>query len=369
MKSTPLTEVHIALGAKMVEYAGYSMPVSYQGIREEHLAVRNGVGVFDVSHMGEFIINGKGALELIQYISSNDASKLEIGEAQYSCMPNANGGIVDDMLVYRLDEDKCAEGERAYMLVVNAANMQKDWDWIDANNNFDCQLENISSECGLLAIQGPKSVEVLQKLCSVDLSEIKYYTFRKMRVADIDNVLVSATGYTGSGGFELYVRNEHLVPLWNALFSAGDSENIVPAGLGARDTLRLEMGYCLYGNDIDDSTSPIEAGLSWITKLKKGEFVSREIFTTQKEGGVERKLVGFILNDRRVPRQDYPLYSTTEQLIGYTTSGTMSPSLDRPIGMGYVQTGFHKPGTEIFVQARKKLLKAEIVRLPFYKPD
>ena len=367
VKTTPLTNRHIALGAKMAPFAGYNMPISYNSISEEHRRVREGVGVFDVSHMGEFIIRGKEALDLIQKVTSNDASKLEIGDAQYSCLPNKEGGIVDDLLVYRLPEDQCAEGERAYMLVVNASNIEKDWNWIESQNNFDTRMINISDQTGLLAVQGPKAAAVLQSLTEENLSEIKYYTFRKGTFAGIDNVIISATGYTGSGGFELYVDNQDIEALWDVVLSAGAAEGIAPIGLGARDTLRLEMGYCLYGNDIDDQTSPIEAGLGWITKTKKGDFNSCEIFKQQRAEGVSKKLVGFQLDGRRVPRQGYPIEDLEGNAIGVVTSGTQAPSLGYPIGMGYVPKAFSAPDTEIRIVAGSKRLEAKVCKPPFYK--
>ena len=367
MKPTELTEKHIALGARMAEFAGYNMPISYTSIKEEHQCVRNGVGVFDVSHMGEFIVRGKEALDLIQQISSNDASVLEIGHAQYTCIPNKTGGIVDDMLVYRLDEDQCSEGERAYMLVVNASNIQKDWDWINGENTFDTKMINISEKTSLLAVQGPKAIEVLQKLTDTNLSDISYYHFTKGKMAGLDNVLISATGYTGSGGFELYVANADAQTLWDAVFEAGKDVDIQPIGLGARDTLRLEMGFCLYGNDINDQTSPIEAGLSWITKTKKDSFNSKEIFVKQKAEGIQRKLVAFQVEDRRVPRHGYTIHDEDENTIGEVTSGTQSPSLDIPIGLGYVSKTHAKVGTKLWVKAGKKLLPAIVKKLPFYK--
>ena len=368
MKSTPLTDKHISLGAKMAEFAGYNMPISYEGIREEHNTVRTGVGVFDVSHMGEFIVRGKQALDLVQKVTSNDASTLRIGDAQYSCLPNHNGGIVDDLLVYRLPEDMCAEGEMAFMLVVNASNIEKDWDWISKHNTFDTKMINISDSCGLLAVQGPKAAEALQPLTNVDLKNMKYYTFDKGTFAGIENVIISATGYTGSGGFELYVENKDLLKLWDAVFAAGKDFDIQPIGLGARDTLRLEMGFALYGNDIDDTTSPIEAGLGWITKTKKGNFNSVEIFQQQRTEGVARKLVGFNVNDRRVPRHDYIIEDVEGNEIGKVTSGTLAPSLDRPIGMGYVTKEFAGEGSEIRIVAGKKRLEATVTKVPFYKP-
>ena len=367
MKNTPLTEKHIALGAKMAEFAGYNMPISYAGIREEHETVRTATGVFDVSHMGEFIIRGEEALDLIQKVTTNDASKLEIGDAQYSCMPNHQGGIVDDLLVYRLPEDMCAEGEQAFMLVVNASNIEKDWNWISQHNTFKARMINTSDETGLLAVQGPKTAEALQPLTDIDLKNMKYYTFAKGTFAGIDNVLISATGYTGSGGFEIYVRNDDLTKLWDAIFEAGKEYGIKPIGLGARDTLRLEMGFALYGNDIDDTTSPLEAGLGWITKLNKGDFNSCEIFKKQKAEGLSRKLVAFEVLDRRVPRHDYPVEDMEGNVIGKVTSGTQSPSLDKPIGMGYVTMPFAKEGAEIQVVAGNKRLTAKVVKLPFYK--
>lgn len=351
----------------MAEFAGYNMPISYGGIQEEHLAVRQNVGVFDVSHMGEFIVRGKEALDLLQLVTSNDVAKLDIGQAQYSCLPNHSGGIVDDLLVYRLPEDNCTEGERAYMLVVNAANIGKDWDWIQQHHTFDARLINISDQTGLLAVQGPKAADVLQQLTAIDLKAIPYYHFTKGRLAGFDNVLISATGYTGAGGFELYIDNGHTLPLWEAIFEAGKPFGIQPVGLGARDTLRLEMGYCLYGNDIDDTTSPLEAGLSWITKLNKGPFNSSDTFARQKAEGVQRKLVGFIVDDRRVPRHGYPLEDGQGREIGQVTSGTQSPSLGYPIGMGYVESEFAKPGSEIQVIAGNKKLAAQVIKMPFYK--
>ncbi|MEK7255926.1 MAG: glycine cleavage system aminomethyltransferase GcvT, partial [Bacteroidota bacterium] len=361
MKSTPLTQKHLSLGAKMAEFAGYNMPISYAGIREEHQCVRKNVGVFDVSHMGEFIVRGKQALDLIQLVTSNDASKLEPGDAQYSCLPNHTGGIVDDLLVYRLPENMESENEPVFMLVVNASNMEKDWNWISQHNGFDAKLINISDETGLLAVQGPNANEALQSLTDMDLSSMKYYTFQKGRFAGFDNILVSATGYTGSGGFEIYARNEQIEPLWDAIFEAGKNFGIQPIGLGARDTLRLEMGFALYGNDIDDTTSPLEAGLGWITKLNKGEFHSSGIFKKQKAEGVTRKLVGIEVLDRRVPRHGYPFEDLAGNVIGEITSGTSSPSLDKSIGMGYVAAGFAAEGSDIQVVAGGKRLAAKVV--------
>lgn len=366
MKNTPLTDIHIGLGAKMAEFAGYNMPISYAGIKEEHHAVRKNVGVFDVSHMGEFIVKGKQALDLVQAVTSNDASKLEPGQAQYSCLPNGKGGIVDDLLVYRLFNDMCAEGEQAFMLVVNASNMEKDWNWISSRNTFDTRLINISDQTGLLAVQGPNAAKALQSLTDINLGEIEYYSFRKGRFAGIDNVLISATGYTGAGGFELYVDAQHTAQLWNAVFEAGAPLDIQPIGLGARDTLRLEMGYCLYGNDIDDTTSPLEAGLGWITKLQKGEFTDSDFLKKQKAEGLQRKLVGFVVKDRRVPRHGYSIEDENGVEIGVVTSGTQSPSLDIPIGMGYVTLPHSAVGATLFIAAGGKKLQAEVVRVPFY---
>ena len=365
MQNTPLTEIHVALGAKMAEFAGYNMPISYAGIKIEHNTVRNSVGVFDVSHMGEFIVRGREALELVQKVTSNDASALAIWEAQYSCLPNLDGGIVDDLLVYRLPETYCSEGEQAFMLVVNASNIEKDWNWISSHNTFDCRMINISAKTGLLAVQGPKAIEAMQVLTDVNLSSIAYYTFRKGTFAGIENVLISATGYTGAGGFELYCENQHLPALWTAVMSAGEAHGIKPIGLGARDTLRLEMGYCLYGNDLNDTTSPLEAGLGWITKLDKGDFNNAAYFRQQKAEGLTKKLVGFILEDRRVPRHDYLIEDADGNVIGTVTSGTQSPTLDKPIGMGYVATAFAKVGTSIFININDKKLAATVTKVPF----
>lgn len=367
MKNTALSEVHIGLGAKMAEFAGYNMPISYSGIREEHEAVRNHAGVFDVSHMGEFIIRGKHALDLIQKVTSNDASKLKIGQAQYSCMPNGTGGIVDDLLVYRLAESMGDVDEPAFMLVVNASNIQKDWDWISKHNNFGATMINISDDTGLLAVQGPKAIELLQKLTPVDLSAIPYYHFQKGTLAGIDNVLISATGYTGAGGFELYVDNKNLLHLWNEIFKIGNDYKLHAVGLGARDTLRLEMGFCLYGNDIDDTTSPLEAGLGWITKLDKSDFIGKQLMLDQKKNGLQKKLVGFVIEDRRVPRHGYRVINVNEEAIGVVTSGTQSPSLNIPIGMAYVPVAYAKEGTEIKVEMGSKSVAAKVCKIPFYK--
>jgi len=357
MKKIALSKIHQALGAKMVEFAGYNMPLQYSGLSDEHLAVRNSLGIFDVSHMGEFIIRGEGALDLIQKISSNDAEKLFPGKIQYSCMPNGKGGIVDDLLIYQLSED-------TYMLVVNASNIQKDWEWIQAQNEFGAEMEDISERTTLLAVQGPKAAQALQSLTSVNLDEMKYYTFRKAEFAGKENVLISATGYTGSGGFEIYFENEHAEAIWKAIMEAGKPFGILPAGLGARDTLRLEKGFCLYGNDIDDNTSPIEAGLGWITKFTK-DFIDSERLKKQKEEGVERKLVAFKMIDRGIPRQTYEIVDEKGNFLGSVTSGTSSPSLKVGIGMGYVKKESAKVGTEIYIKVRNKQLKAVIEKLPF----
>ena len=366
MKNMPLTQKHIDLGAKMVDFAGYNMPVSYKGIKEEHHTVRESVGVFDVSHMGEFIVRGKEAFDLVQRVTSNDVSKLKIGDAQYSCLPNAEGGIVDDLLVYRLGEDMCSEGEQAYMLVVNASNIEKDWNWIESHNTFDTRMINISEQTGLLAVQGPKTVEALQSLTDVDLAGMKYYTFEKGTFAGVENVVVSATGYTGAGGFELYVNTKDINKVWDAIFEAGAAQDIKPIGLGARDTLRLEMGYCLYGNDISDTTSPFEAGLGWSTKFTK-DFVNSEELAKQKAHGAERKLIAFELDDRGIPRHDYDIVDNNGKKIGIVTSGTMSPSMGKGIGLGYVPKIMSDVGSKINIQIRKKTIPATVVNLPFYK--
>lgn len=359
MKNTALSHIHEALGAKMVPFAGYNMPVQYEGVTIEHETVRKGVGVFDVSHMGEFFLKGENALALIQKISSNDASKLVPGKAQYSCMPNTEGGIVDDLIIYMIAENE-------YMLVVNASNIEKDWNWILKHNDLNVEMENRSEDWSLLAIQGPKAAEAMQSLTSVDLSNIKFYTFEITDFAGIPNVVVSATGYTGSGGFEVYVKNEDVEQLWKKVFEAGKDWGIKPIGLAARDTLRLEMGYCLYGNDIDDTTSPLEAGLGWITKFTK-DFVNAEALKAQKEAGVTRKLVAFELTERGVPRHDYDIVNADGNNIGRVTSGTMSPSLEKGIGLGYVTIENSKIDSEIFIQVRKKQIPAKVVKLPFYK--
>eukprot|EP01012_Entosiphon_sulcatum_P011153 TRINITY_DN16692_c0_g3_i1.p1 TRINITY_DN16692_c0_g3~~TRINITY_DN16692_c0_g3_i1.p1 ORF type:complete len:360 (-),score=49.64 TRINITY_DN16692_c0_g3_i1:447-1526(-) len=359
MKNTALTEKHIALGAKMVPFAGYNMPVTYEGINAEHATVRNGVGVFDVSHMGEFILKGENALDLIQRVTSNDASKLYDGKVQYSCLPNQDGGIVDDLLVYKIDD-------KTYMLVVNASNIEKDWNWIQQFNTQGVEMHNISDQTSLLAIQGPKAADALQSLTDVDLASMEYYTFVKGTFAGIDNVVISATGYTGAGGFEIYFENQYADQIWDAIFEAGAPYNIQPIGLGARDTLRLEMGFCLYGNDIDDTTSPIEAGLGWITKFSK-TFTNSEALLAQKEAGIQKKLVGFEMIDRGIPRHDYEIADADGNIIGKVTSGTQAPSLQKAIGMGYIAKDFTKEGTEVFILIRNTPIKAKVVKFPFYK--
>jgi aminomethyltransferase len=359
MKNTALTGIHQSLGAKMVPFAGYNMPVSYEGVNIEHETVRNGVGVFDVSHMGEFLVEGPNALSLIQYVTSNDASKLDIGKAQYSCMPNEAGGIVDDLIVYKIEEER-------YLLVVNASNIEKDWEHISKYNaDINATLRNISEDYSLLAIQGPKAVEAMQSLTSINLSEIAFYHFKVADFAGVEHVIISATGYTGSGGFEIYCKNTEVEQVWTRIFEAGKAYGIKPIGLAARDTLRLEMGYCLYGNDIDDQTSPLEAGLGWITKFSK-EFVNSDALAKQKEKGVERKLVGFVLNERGIPRHDYPIVDKDSKTIGRVTSGTMSPSLEKGIGMGYVPVEMAQVGSLIQIQIRKNTVPATVVKLPFY---
>jgi aminomethyltransferase len=359
MKNTQLTSLHISLGAKMAEFAGYNMPISYSNIKEEHLQVRNSVGVFDVSHMGEFLVEGDGALDLIQFVTSNDASKLIDGQAQYSCFPNEEGGIVDDLIVYRFNEKK-------YLLVVNASNIEKDWNWVSKHNTFGAKLTNISDSISLLAIQGPKAVETLQKLTEINLSEIPYYHFAEGSIASIENVIISATGYTGAGGFELYVKNEFVEALWNKVFEAGKENNILPIGLAARDTLRLEMGYCLYGNDINDTTNPIEAGLGWITKFSK-DFIGKSIAQNLKENGVSKKLVGIQLIDRGIARHGYEIINENDEIIGEITSGSQTPSLNFSIALGYVANPYNKIDSEIFIKIRDQKIKAKVVKLPFLK--
>ena len=343
----------------MVPFAGYNMPVQYEGVNAEHETVRNGVGVFDVSHMGEFLLTGPKALDLIQKISSNDASTLTVGRAQYSCMPNANGGIVDDLIIYKIKDEQ-------YLLVVNASNIEKDWTWISSHNDMGVEMRDLSEDYSLLAIQGPKAVEAMQSLTSVDLSQIKYYHFEVADFAGIEHVIISATGYTGSGGFEIYCKNSEVEQVWNKVFEAGAAFGIKPIGLAARDTLRLEMGFCLYGNDIDDTTSPLEAGLGWITKFTK-DFVNSENLKKQKEEGVSRKLVAFELLERGIPRHDYEIVDANGNVIGKVTSGTQSPSLNKAIGLGYVPTALATEGSEIYIRIRNKDLKAQVVKLPFYK--
>lgn len=357
MKNVALNDTHIALGAKMVPFAGFNMPVQYSGINVEHDTVRKGVGVFDVSHMGEFILKGDGALDLIQRVCSNDASRLFDGKIQYSCLPNEEGGIVDDLLVYRIDE-------KTYLLVVNASNIEKDWNWISKYNTGGVEMKNISDQTSLLAIQGPKATQALQSLTDVDLASMEYYTFKKGVFAGVENVLISATGYTGAGGFELYFDKEHSQHMWDSIFKAGEPYGIKPIGLAARDTLRLEMGFCLYGNDIDDTTSPIEAGLGWITKFTK-DFVNSENLAAQKQNGVQRKLVGFEMVERGIPRHDYEVTDAEGNLIGKVTSGTQSPSLQKGIGMAYVKTEFSKEGSEIYIKIRDNKILARVVKMPF----
>jgi aminomethyltransferase len=360
MKNTPFTQKHLELGAKMAEFAGYNMPISYSGINDEHAAVRRNAGVFDVSHMGEFILKGPNALDLIQLVTTNDASKLKAGQAQYSCLPNENGGIVDDLLVY------CIEPDKVYMLVVNASNIQKDWNWISKFNTNAVEMHNVSEKTCLLAIQGPNATKILQPLTEMDILNLKYYTFVKGKFADVDNVLISATGYTGAGGVEIYFedKDNDADKIWDAIFTAGASQGIKPIGLGARDTLRLEMGYCLYGNDIDDTTSPMEAGLGWITKFTK-EFNSRSIFEKQKAEGVSKKLVGIEMIEKGIPRHGYEIKDFTGATIGHVTSGTQSPSLGKAIGMGYVRTTSAAIDTDLYIKVRDKLLHAKVAKIPF----
>ncbi len=362
MQITAFNHIHKKLGAKMVEFAGFEMPIEYSGIKDEHMTVRESVGVFDVSHMGEFWVKGPNALELVQRITTNDVAKLTVGQAQYSCFPNGKGGIVDDLLVYYFEPNK-------YLLVVNAANIDKDWNWIVSQNTNGAILENASPAISQLAIQGPKATEALQKLTGINLSEIKYYTFVTGAIGGVNDVIISATGYTGSGGFELYFYNEFAEQMWNAIFEAGAEFGIKPIGLAARDTLRLEMGYCLYGNDIDDTTSPIEAGLGWITKFNGHYFIDKDLLLMQSREGVQRKLRGFEMIDRGIPRHDYELTDKDGNVIGRVTSGTMSPVLNKGIGMGYVNKAYSAIGTEVFVKIREKLLKAKVVKLPFINPQ
>lgn len=359
IKKVALNDKHIELGGKMVPFAGYNMPVRYSSDKEEHNTVRNGVGVFDVSHMGEFMVTGPNALALIQKVTSNDASKLVIGQAQYSCFPNETGGIVDDLIVYKMAEEK-------YLLVVNASNIDKDWEWINRHNDVKADLENISDSISLFAVQGPKATAILQKLSPVNLDEIKFYHFAEGEFAGKKDVIISGTGYTGAGGFEIYVRNEDAIAVWDAIFEAGAEEGIKPIGLGARDTLRLEMGYCLYGNDIDDTTSPLEAGLGWITKFTK-DFINSDNLKKQKEEGVSKKLVGFKFTEKGIPRAHYPIVTKEGEAIGEVTSGTMSPSMNIGIGLGYVGLEYAKPGTTIYINVRNKSIPAVIEKLPLLK--
>lgn len=360
MKNTPFTQKHIALGAKMAEFAGYNMPISYTGINDEHAAVRNNAGIFDVSHMGEFILKGEHALDLIQRVTSNDASKITDGQAQYSCLPNKEGGIVDDLIVY------CIEFNKVYMLVVNASNIEKDWNWISSFNSNNVEMHNISEKTCLLAIQGPNATKILQPLVNTDIMNLKYYTFTRGVFAGVENVVVSATGYTGSGGVEIYFEDKDgaAEKIWNAIFEVGAPQGLKPIGLGARDTLRLEMGYCLYGNDIDDTTSPLEAGLGWITKFTK-DFTNRAFIEDQKKNGVSKKLVGFEMIDRGIPRHDYLIKDAAGNTIGKVTSGTQAPSLGKAVGLGYVATGHNSIDSEIFIDIRNTLVKAKIVKAPF----
>ncbi|RTY99464.1 glycine cleavage system aminomethyltransferase GcvT [Flavobacterium sp. RSP49] len=359
MKNTALTHIHESLGAKMLPFAGYNMPILYEGVNAEHETVRNAVGVFDVSHMGEFLLTGPNALALIQKVTTNDASTLTIGKAQYSCFPNNDGGIVDDLLVYKMKDEQ-------YLLVVNASNIEKDWDWISAQNDLGVEMKNLSDDYSLLAIQGPKAVEAMQSLTSKDLSAIPYYHFEVGEFAGIKDVIISATGYTGSGGFEIYCKNSEVEQIWTKVFEAGAAFGIKPIGLAARDTLRLEMGFCLYGNDINDTTSPLEAGLGWITKFTK-EFTNSENLKKQKEAGVSKKLVAFEMQERAVPRHDYEIVDATGNLIGIVTSGTMSPSMNKGIGMGYVTSENSALESDIFIRIRKNDVPAKVVKLPFYK--
>ena len=354
-----LNDLHVALGAKMVPFAGYSMPVLYTNLIQEHLAVRNSVGVFDVSHMGEFVVKGERAMEFLQYVTSNDVSALVDGKVQYSCFPNDKGGIVDDLLVYKRNDNE-------YFLVVNASNIEKDWNWMSSQNSFGVEMQDISQGMSLFAVQGPKGVETMQKLTDLDLTSMEYYTFKEGKVAGINDILISTTGYTGAGGMEVYVPNEHAETMWKAIFEAGAEFNIMPVGLGARDTLRTEMGYCLYGHDIDDTTSPIEAGLGWITKFNK-EFICSDLHRKIKENGVTKKLVGFEMIDRGIPRQHYEIMDAAGNIIGEVTSGTQSPSLNKGIGMGYVATEYAKNGAEIYINIRNKYLKAFVTKMPFLK--
>lgn len=360
MKNTAFTQKHIALGAKMAEFAGYNMPISYSGINDEHATVRKNAGVFDVSHMGEFMLRGEQALDLIQRVTSNDASKIENGQAQYSCLPNNEGGIVDDLIVY------CIEKNKTYLLVVNASNIEKDWNWISQHNTKGVDMENISDKTCLLAIQGPNATKILQPLTDKDIMNLKYYTFVQGTFAGVENVIISATGYTGSGGVEIYFEDKDGAAdkIWSAIFEIGTPQGLKPIGLGARDTLRLEMGYCLYGNDIDDTTSPLEGGLGWITKFTK-DFTAKSILEKQKAEGVQRKLVGFEMLERGIPRHDYQIKDASGNVIGKVTSGTQAPSLNKAIGLGYVAIAHAALDSEIYIDIRNSLVKAKVVKAPF----
>lgn len=359
MKNTALSSIHEKLGAKMVPFAGFNMPVQYEGVIAEHETVRNAVGVFDVSHMGEFFLKGENALALLQKVTSNDASKVEIGKAQYTCLPNNEGGIIDDLIIYRLSEDE-------YMIIANASNINKDFSWLQKHNDLGVKLEDRSEAYSLLAIQGPKAAEAMQSLTEIDLINMPYYSFQTGTFAGVENVIISATGYTGSGGFEIYFKNEDAETIWNEIFRAGADFGIKPIGLAARDTLRLEMGFCLYGNDIDDTTSPLEAGLGWITKFDK-EFTNSENLKKQKEAGISKKLVGFEMIDRGIPRHDYEIVNNDGKIIGRVTSGTQAPTVGKAIGLGYVTMDYTAVDSEIFIRIRNKDIKAQVVKLPFYK--
>lgn len=358
MNRTPLFEKHVSLGAKMVPFAGFEMPVQYSGLTEEHFAVREKVGIFDVSHMGQFFVEGKGAKELLQFVTTNNLDTLESGKAQYTCLPNENGGIVDDLIVYKMNDEK-------YFVVVNASNIEKDYNHISKHNAFDAKLTNASDDMSLIAIQGPKATETLQKLTSVDLSQLPYYSFTVGEVSGVKDVIISNTGYTGSGGFEIYFKNEDAVKLWDDLTAAGEEFGLLPCGLGARDTLRLEKGFCLYGNDIDDTTSPLEAGLGWITKLDKEAFISKDKIAKVKEEGITRKLVGFEMLEKAIPRHDYPVVDAEGKVIGKVTSGTMSPMKKVGIGLAYIDKPHFKLGSEIYIQIRNKNIPAKVVKTPF----
>jgi aminomethyltransferase len=361
MKQTAFRSIHEKAGAKMVEFAGYYMPIQYEGLIIEHETVRKALGVFDVSHMGEFWVEGEKALDFVQYVTSNDASVLYDGKVQYSCYPNGEGGIVDDLLVYRFNDHK-------FLLVVNAANIDKDWAWVNANNKFGAKLTNASEETSQLAVQGPLALKAMQKLTDTTVTDMEYYTFKVLKFAGVDDILFSTTGYTGSGGCEIYFPNKYAEQMWNAVMEAGKEFGIKPIGLAARDTLRLEMGFCLYGNDINDNTSPIEAGLGWITKFTDTKnFIDKEYNLNHKTNGVSRKLIGFEMIDRGIPRQHYDICDAQGEIIGEVTSGTQGPSVQKGIGMGYVKTSFSKADTEIYIKIREKLLKAKVVKFPFYK--